>query len=83
MNKTIKSPKRSEIDDIMHKMNGEVNKQLTKQNRKVESIGTTIQELAAENKTKKERENNRETVVVEAFSQSKDTVKDITQVHTK
>ena len=80
MNNTINSPKRSEINEIVHKMNEELNKQLTKQNRKVESIETILQELAVEKKNK-ERENNREKVVIEAFRQSKNTAKEVKSVN--
>ena len=43
MNKEINTPKRSEINNIIQKMNEEMNNQLTKQNQKVESIETILQ----------------------------------------
>ena len=61
-------------------MNEELNNKITEQNQKVESLETILKEIATENKANKEKEKNREKIVVEAYRQSKDTAKNVTTV---
>ena len=71
---------KSEIDEIIQQMNEELNNKITEQNQKVESLETILKEIAAENKANKEKEKNREKIVVEAYRQSKDTAKNVKTV---